>query len=607
MATHDHIQSVDALDLFSALSSEERSDIARSLQTISLKRGAVLIEEGAVADELYLVVSGRFSVTKRDSNGGFYEIGAGQPIGEIAFFAGGQRTATVTALRDSLVLRLDRNQFDKLVERNPSIWPKLTANIARRLSQSSGKALLMPGTRPRTITVIRAGGSSIPPAFVRHLVHVFTANAKTKLIGPRSAREVISQGIPFESPEAVRALNALEANSDFVIFFADHDATEWSEKTIRQADLVLMVGHHAADPTPNALEQFAAHTLPPAARRLVLLHPQRLQIKDTARWLEKRQVAMHHHVALDSEKDTARLYRFIAGTARGLVACGGGALCAAHTGVWRALLEAGFEFDIMGGTSAGSAFSAGFAMGSQPSDIQAAVHDIFVQNRAMGRYTLPLYGLLDHVNFDVQLKRHFGGIDIEDLWIPFFSVATDLSSYALHCQMRGPLWSAIRASSSIPVLFPPYYTRDGRMLVDGCLLDNVPVKVMRSIKQGPNVVITFSLPEFEKFAVDYDALPTRSDIFRSAIRWQAARKTQDIPGIAAVLMRSLMANRNDFRQHLTPDDLLLVPPIPAQAGFLDWHRHLDLARSAYEWTRTELSSPEIVAKWLPNTRCSKSV
>ncbi len=140
--------------------------------------------------------------------------------------------------------------------------------------------------------------------------------------------------------------------------------------------------------------------------------------------------------------------------------------------------------------------------------------DMFVTNRAMRRYTLPRYGLLDHTVFDAELKRLFGATEIEDLWLPFFAVSTNLSRYALSVHRTGPLWRAIRASASIPVLLPPVNTPEGDMLVDGCLLDNTPIKVMRDLKQGPNVVVSFKPPEIGRFEVDPDALPSRGELMR---------------------------------------------------------------------------------------------
>ncbi len=56
----------------------------------------------------------------------------------------------------------------------------------------------------------------------------------------------------------------------------------------------------------------------------------------------------------------------------------------------------------------------------------------------------------------------------------------------------------------------------------------------------------------------------------------------------SVLMRSLMANRDDFMRHATPDDAVLVPPIPAGMGFLEWRLHRDAMDAAYLWARDEV-------------------
>ena len=297
---------------------------------------------------------------------------------------------------------------------------------------------------------------------------------------------------------------------------------------------------------------------------------------------------MHHHVALTDRSDIDRLARFITGNALGFVACGGGAFCAAHVGLYKAFQECGLTFDIMGGTSGGSAMTAAFAMGLAPEDVDRATHDIFVTRKALRRYTWPRYSLLDHTHFDAVLNEHYADVTIEDLWIPYFAISTNLSSHGLHVHTRGDLWAAIRASGSIPALLPPYYTKDGQMLVDGCLLDNVPIRSMHELKGGPNIVVSFDVPQLERFSVDYHTLPSRQDLVRRALVPFRRVPLPDAPGLGSVLMRSLMVNRQDFERHLTPRDLLMIPPLPGDMGILQWNRHSELMESAYRWAMTEI-------------------
>ena len=578
-----------AVGIFSELSADERTALMAELETRALKRGDVLVRQGDAADALYIVISGRFAVTLEGRREPLTEIGPEQPVGEIAFLTGGTRTATVSAMRDSLVLRLGRAEFEGIAARCPGIWRTLTTALSHRLaattSSRAGTARPAPAhhrrhPRRRIATPRVPSSTNSCPCSRPTPIHWCST--------PMRAADLLPKGVQLDSTEATQALNELESSYDYLIFLADAELTPWSQKAVRHADLVLAVATEDADPAPNALEQLAAAFVNTEARRLVIVHERREPLSGTARWLRRRSLAMHHHVAMDDRGTITRLYRFINGTALGLIACGGGALCAAHVGLYKALIESGFEFDIIGGTSAGAAMGAAFAMGKHPDDIDRGTHDIFVTNHAMQRYTWPRYSLLDHRHYDTQLSRYFAGTNIEDLWIPYFSVSTNLSSYELHRHVRGDLFDAIRASGSIPVLLPPVYTPEGEMLVDGCLLDNVPIRTMHELKSGPNVVVSFDIPELERFDVKYETLPSRAELIRMSINPLTRSKLPAAPGLTTVLMRSLMAGRDDFARQLKPDDVLLVPPIPTNMGILDWHRHAELVRNAYWWGLEEV-------------------
>jgi NTE family protein len=596
------VRDLPDVDLFSGLSETEQAALAARFAVRPLRRGDVLMRQGDPAEALHVVVSGRFAVTIEGRPGTVSEISAGQPVGEIAFLTGALRTATVTAMRDSLVLGLSRPEFDALVAEHPGIWRTLTATLARRLAATTSRSRARSAStpRPRTLCLIAAGQSRLAPAFVTRLADALRQRSELAVVTEQTAADLLGAGRSFEGAEATQRLNALEAGHDYVLLAAGDEVSSWTEKAIRHADMVLAVAPHGARPAPNAVEELARRFVAPEATRLVLLHATRTQVAGTARWLEGRAVGMHHHVALDTDEDVDRLVRFIDGRAMGFVACGGGALAAAHTGVFKGLGEAGLTFDIVGGTSAGSALAAAFLLSTDADEIDRQLGEMFVANGAMRRYTLPRYGLLDHTVFDGELRRLFGEGDIEDLWLPFFAVSTNLSRFSLMCHRRGRLWRAIRASSSIPVLLPPVYTAEGDMLVDGCLLDNVPIKVMHELKDGPNVVVTLKPPQLDRFDVDYDALPARGALLMRAMNPLRRDPLPDAPGLIAVLMRALMANRRDFQRELAPDDIALMPPIPDDMGFLDWHRHGELFEGAYRWTRARLAGlgPDETPQWL---------
>ncbi len=578
-------------EVFAGLDSRDRDRLVSEFDTLSLTRGAALVREGETAEHLFIVVSGRFGVMVAGRTEPVNEIGAGETIGEIAFFAGGTRTATVSALRDSIVLRLARADYDALAARLPALPAAVTAMLARRLATTTAGRSATPDPRPRTIALIAAGGWRLTRDIVARLAAVFEATGPTLVIDAERASDLLPAGTDVDSAAATQTLNALESRAETILYVTDPLPTSWSLKAVRQADLAVSIAAFDATETPNAVEQVAFETMPRAQRRLVLLHDERRDIVGTARWLVGRDIAMHHHVALDTPDDLRRVGRFIAGSARGLVAGGGGAFCVAHVGVYKALLESGLTFDMMGGTSGGSAMTAAFAAGATTTEIDAAVDLSFVQRRAMRRYTVPRYSILDHTVYDAELANLFGQRRIEDLWLPFFCVSTNLSENRIEVHRSGLLWQAVRASSSIPLLLPPFYTADGDMLVDGGLIDNVPVKVMRDLKSGPNVVMSLEAAKLARFPVDYTRLPSRGALMRSLVNPFARGRLPDAPGIATVLLRALVAHRRDYERHLTKDDLHLKPPLPADMSLLDWHRHTELVDSAYVWAKAALASP----------------
>ena len=213
-----------AVGIFSELGADERAALMAELETRALKRGDVLVRQGDPADALYIVISGRFAVTLDGRRDVLTEIGPEQPIGEIAFLTGGTRTATVSAMRDSLVLRLGRAEFERISAKCPGIWRTLTTALSQRLAATTASEPAPPDPRPRTIAIIRAGGAQIPEEFIDQLASVFSANANTLVLDAARAADLLPGGVQLDSADATQALNQLESSYDYLLFIADAGA-----------------------------------------------------------------------------------------------------------------------------------------------------------------------------------------------------------------------------------------------------------------------------------------------------------------------------------------------------------------------------------------------
>ena len=198
---------------------------------------------------------------------------------------------------------------------------------------------------------------------------------------------------------------------------------------------------------------------------------------------------------------------------------------------------------------------------TRPNDLERGAHEIFVRSRSFRRPTWPRYALLDHKAFDRALAEQYGAdCRIEDCWRPFAAVATNLSTHNLELIRSGLLWQAVRASSAIPGLLPPFYTPEGAMLVDGCLIDNVPLAPMHQLKSGPNLVVHFGEPAAETFDVDYAALPGRFELAAAMLMPFRKKLLPKAPSAVNVLWRSLVAHQRYDTLPEMPLDHVMRPP-----------------------------------------------
>jgi NTE family protein len=160
----------------------------------------------------------------------------------------------------------------------------------------------------------------------------------------------------------------------------------------------------------------------------------------------------------------------------------------------------------------------------------------------------------------------------------------DDSGEGTYLLRRGPLWKAVRASGSLPAVLPPTFTEDGRMLVDGAVTDNIPLRSMKAIKAGPNLIVHFGTRSMQqRFAVDYASIPGRWSLFRQMLTPSGRRKLPNLPNPIDVLQRCLTMHQTTDSLPLGPLDLVLTVPVLPGANFMDFDRHSEVFTASYQW------------------------
>ena len=554
---------------------EERTNV------VWVPRGTVLMKPGDPPDTLYVVVFGRFYVIRSPGAQPIAEIGAGEPIGEIAFFAGVGRTATVIAARDSKVIRLSRDAFAEATRHAPSIAPTILTAVAKRPARVTHALPALPPRRPRTIAILPVGADiKLPRNLVADLADAM-APRRAVAVSYDDLREV---RMAADRETITRRLLEVENDADVVLFALDRSPSLFTDAALGLAEHLLLVAP-ASDPgmAPTPFESEAAELFLQSHRTLVVVREKTSNtIRGTAAWLAGREMALHSHLALDSYGDFERLGRFLTGSAVGLVLGGGAALGCAHLGVAKALQEAGTPIDCFGGTSVGAAMGAALAMDLAPDEIIDRTVEMFVTRRAMRRVTIPVYSLLDHRVLDASLKKNYAGLDVEDLPYNFFAVSANLTTNDLHVHRHGPSWEAVRASVAIPGVLPPFITRSGDVLVDGGIVDNLPIAVMRNLKSGPNIVVSLRRQDRWRVEGSYESLPTRRGLLRDLLlgRW----RKPTYPSLTNIIVRGMsITSGRRLEETVEGGDLFVVPTGTEGVGFLEWEKAREVADAAYRY------------------------
>jgi predicted acylesterase/phospholipase RssA len=358
--------------------------------------------------------------------------------------------------------------------------------------------------------------------------------------------------------------------------------------------MVLFVGDTAEDPALRDWERHLdeASSGAIARRMLILLQPAPgLPIRDTAAWLQPRPVDFHLHVRDEVADEVGRVARVVAGQALGLVLAGGAARGFAHLGVYRALMERNLPVDWIGGTSLGGIMGAVLASPYGLEEAIAMARESFVKGKPFSDLTLPVVSLIRGRRMERLLREHLD-LMIEDLPTPFFCVSCHLDTGAMRLHERGYLPDALRASAAIPGIIPPAVV-DGRLAVDGAVINNLPVDVMRSKPVG--TVVAVDLSSDQEVPVDYDRLPSPWAVLRG--RYLPFAPRYRVPGLSTVLLKATeLGTLERVRRQSAQADLVIRPAV-RQFGMTEVKAFDRIVEAGYEQAKMALDA------WLEQRPC----
>jgi NTE family protein len=205
----------------------------------------------------------------------------------------------------------------------------------------------------------------------------------------------------------------------------------------------------------------------------------------------------------------------------------------------------------------GAFVGAMFALGMPAAEMVARCRREFAERSPLSDYTVPSVAIVRGHRAEAMLRRTFGERLIE--WLPrdFFCVSCDLISGELVAHRRGPLYEAVGASMCLPAILPPV-AQDGRLLVDGGVLNNLPVEPMAASVEGPVIASDVTA----QFTVS--PASTQHGMARAWLSRRIAVRGADkapLPGFKDTLIRSItIGSIDNLAIGRRRADVLIEPP-----------------------------------------------
>lgn len=548
----------------------------------TLSEGAHLANAGDSCEHWYVVLHGTlsgFSPQTDHQQRASHQWQQGDFFGHAPLLSTGEHQATIIAVTEVKLAVLDRKVFDYLWQKRNRFKTVIASDLAQPYRQLTGNrsntgclkiALLALSSINDIATVSDALAQTITPKPAR----VVNFMELAKYLGVP-----VAAGRNAEHPAWYCIYNWLtQYQGRYLMLLAEPQFAAWQKFCLGNSDILLGLGQGNQTPATMPSDTWS-HFNPRfgCQRWLILLHqPETTMPTGTRYWLHQFEYPRHLHLRLGHVGDTARVMRTVLGQGIGVVFGGGHARCFAQLGVIEAMKTHGISVDMIGGTSFGALLAAHIALEQTHAEIEAS-NVVLRKLKPFRAIRWPRVSLIGGKKFDWLAVNTFGDYDIEDFWLPYFCISTNLTTAQEVVHDSGAMSQAARATGSVPILIAP--ARQGNeILVDGGLVNNLPVDVMRRKTAGPIIAIDVSTPHPMRHC-NTEPHCTPPQRFKWLKRWLKLGHKE--PSIVSIADRSMSLISLRKMQTIDEKALLLKLSLP-QYGMTEFDAMAPLVQLGYE-------------------------
>lgn len=551
-------------------------------------------------------------------------LGHGDSVGELALLTGEPHAFSAIADTTADFLVLAKADFDAVLEKHPLVGVHLSRALSKRLAvsfhppqnrpKSPQLVTVVPGlpyeatllavinlsislveqTRrrvvlvdisPRSGDIARALGLPNPLSNdrslredelsdiqgIQALLSVHPSGLEVLSLAPKLLKDLL--------PSVPTLLAILKDHYDFVLLLPPTEKDVLSQTVLQESDRVLLLSWDQAPDlgvAATAILQENLGTLTTPVQRVVLQHPSSQSPTPAdfrIPWTESfhqpfRETGSPYLVAAQAEAATAaldRLARALGKLRVGLAMGSGAAYGYTLVGLLKVFEREKIPIDMVAGTSMGALLGSFFCAGLSPdriAEVSRSITKRWLFENIFGDLTFPHSGFLAGQTLNAFLRSVLGMVEFDQLPIPFAAIATDIRSGHEVVLREGRVADAVRASTSLPIIFRPFLHK-GRFLVDGGLVNPVPTATVANM--GADILISVNLT-------------AKPSVRRGLGRYRSAFPLAPrFPSLNEVFVKMIYTMQYEIAQSRTEIAHVVISPDVREYLWTDFHRSDDIA------------------------------